>query len=98
SILIDEKNIPVKEAVTSLCEMFGFDPLFIANEGKVIITVRPSAVDMVISIMRKHPYGKEAAVIGKIEDSNKKIVTLKTLVGGTRIVTVPAGDQLPRIC
>lgn len=98
SISLDERNIPIRDAVSSLCEMFGFDPLFIANEGKFIITVRPYAADKVISIMKKNSYGRDCAVIGEIENNNKKIVTLKTSVGGTRIITIPAGDQLPRIC
>ncbi len=97
-ITIDEHQLPVRQVVRSMCDMFGFDHMFIANEGKVVMTVRPDAADTVLDLMRKHPYGREAAIIGTVGDVASGKVTLKTSIGGKRIIAIPAGDQLPRIC
>lgn len=96
-IEIDEKALPVRKAVRGMCDMFGFDPLFIANEGKVVMVVREEAAPLVLDIMRKNPQGKDAAIVGLVTDEASK-VKMKTVVGGTRIISMPAGDQLPRIC
>ena len=97
-ILIDEELIPVKESVKGLCEMFGFDPLFMANEGKVVMVVSDQDAQNVIEIMRKDENGTECSIIGELTKENLGKVILKTEIGGKRIVDMPAGEQLPRIC
>jgi hydrogenase expression/formation protein HypE len=95
---IDESAIPVRESVAGMCEMIGFDPLYIANEGKAVIIVAPEDADKVLDQMKKHELGKSAAIIGEVVDDHHGRVTLQTEIGGKRIVEIPAGDQLPRIC
>ncbi len=97
-ILIEEKSVPVKEAVKSLAELLGFDPFHIANEGKVVLIVAPEEAEKVMAEMRRHELGKESQIIGEIVTEPKGKVGLHTLVGGTRIVDMPQGEQLPRIC
>lgn len=97
-ITLDEAALPVRPVVSSLCALFGFDPLFIANEGKVVFTVRPSMAETVLAALKQHPLGRDAAVIGVVGEDRSGLVTGKTAIGGSRVVTVPAGDQLPRIC
>ncbi len=98
-INVDERMIPVRNSVKSMCDLFGFDPLFIANEGKVVMIVRPDAAGKALSVMRRERYGTEAAEIGVVTDRHDgRLVTMKTSIGGRRILTIPAGDQLPRIC
>jgi len=97
-ILLDETEIPIRDEVRSVSDILGFDPLYIANEGKVVVIVSSKDKDKVLNIMKNHPHGKEAKSIGEIVHSPKDIVTLKTVVGGTRIVDMPSGEQLPRIC
>lgn len=97
-INVDEAAIPVKKSVAGLCEMLGFDPLYIANEGKVVVIIAPEDADKVLVQMKKHELGKDAAIIGEIVDDHHGKVTLRTEIGGRRIVEIPAGDQLPRIC
>ena len=93
-----EDLIPVQENVRGLCEVFGFDPLYMANEGKVVMIVAENDAENIIRVMRKNTLGKNAAIIGKITDRNKGMVTVTTGIGGTRIVDMLAGEQLPRIC
>ena len=97
-ILLDETEIPIRDEVRSVSDILGFDPLYIANEGKVVVIVSSKDKDKVLNIMKNHPHGKEAKSIGEIVSSPKDIVALKTVVGGTRIVDMPSGEQLPRIC
>jgi len=97
-ILIEEANIPVSEGVKSLTELLGFDSLYVANEGKVVLVVAPEDAERVKEEMRRHPLGKNSRIIGEIIAAPKGKVGLKTLVGGTRIVDMPVGEQLPRIC
>ncbi|MDD4331452.1 MAG: hydrogenase expression/formation protein HypE [Methanosarcinaceae archaeon] len=97
-ILLEEADIPFKPAVSAACEMLGLDPLEVANEGKAIIGVKAGFEEKVLEILRKHPYGKDAAVIGKVTMENKGEVLLKTGLGGMRYVDVPAGDPIPRVC
>lgn len=93
-----EEKIPIKEEVKGACEILGFDPLYIANEGKILFFVPEKHKNTVLSAMRKHPYGKKAASIGKVVEQHKGMVTLKTTIGSTRIVDMISGEQLPRIC
>lgn len=97
-ILLDEKAIPVQNAVQAACEMLGFDPLYVANEGKVIVIVPQAQAEAALQAMRQHPYGQNAARIGVVQAEPAKRVLVRTLIGGTRILDVLAGEMLPRIC
>lgn len=97
-IEIEEEMIPVREDVRGACEMLGLDPLYVANEGKLVAIVAPDAADALVETMRQHPLGKEARIIGTVSDKNAGLVTMRTTLGTTRIVDMLAGDQLPRIC
>jgi hydrogenase expression/formation protein HypE len=93
-----EDAIPVRREVHAACEMLGLDPLYVANEGKLIAVVPPDEAPRVLEAMRAHPLGRNAAVIGRIVADHVGMVTLKSRVGGERVVTLLAGEQLPRIC
>jgi len=95
---IDERAIPLREEVKGACEMLGLDPLYVANEGKLIAIVAPDAADPVLDAMRRHPLGGQAQIIGSVTAAHPGMVTMRTLVGPSRIVDMLAGDQLPRIC
>jgi hydrogenase expression/formation protein HypE len=97
-IYLEEAAIPISEAVKGACEILGLDPLYVANEGKLLAFIRPDASDRVLSVMRAHPLGKEAAVIGEVVADHRGYVTMKTRVGGNRVVDMLSGEQLPRIC
>ena len=97
-IELQETAIPVKPQVRAACEMLGFDPLYIANEGKLVAIVAGQDAEKIIEAMRQHPYGKDAAVIGRVLESGKAQVRLKTAIGGTRLVDMLPGEMLPRIC
>jgi hydrogenase expression/formation protein HypE len=93
-----ESEIPVREDVRGACEMLGLDPLYVANEGKLVAIVEPEAVGDVLRAMQRHPQGTNACVIGTVTAANTGLVTMRTALGTTRIVDMLAGDQLPRIC
>lgn len=97
-INIYEDSIPVQESVRGMCELLGFDPLYVANEGKVVMVVNKYDADMILQKLLCHPLGKEAAIIGEICTEHKGKTWLYTTSGGKRIVDMPAGEQLPRIC
>ncbi|MFW5752232.1 MAG: AIR synthase-related protein, partial [bacterium] len=97
-INIDETQIPIREGVRGACEIFGFDPLYVANEGKVVIIVDPKDSDKIISILQNNPLGKDASIIGSVTSENPRKVLMRTTIGGSRIVDMLAGEQLPRIC
>ena len=97
-IELEEKEIPVRDSVKGLCEVLGFDPLYLANEGKVMIVVHSNDADWAIEIMRNHPLGKGSKIIGEITTEHPKIVIGKTEIGGKRIINMLQGEQLPRIC
>lgn len=98
SIWLDESAIPTLPAVRSACEMLGFDPLYVANEGKVIVIVPPQEAEAALAAMLNHPLGLKAARIGVVQAAQPGRVLLRTLVGGTRILDMLAGEMLPRIC
>jgi hydrogenase expression/formation protein HypE len=98
NITIDEKAVPYLPAVQTACEMLGFDPLYVANEGKVIIIAPAAHTGKILEILHGQPYGRDAALIGKVKDSPAKRVLLNTQIGSTRILDVLAGEMLPRIC
>ena len=97
-IILDEESIPIKPAVQAACEMLGFDPLYIANEGKLIAIVAPEDAEKILAAMRSDPHGEEAVVIGRVEEKPAGRVLMKTSLGSTRIVDMLAGEMLPRIC
>jgi hydrogenase expression/formation protein HypE len=97
-IVIEEESIPVRAGVRGACELLGFDPLYVANEGVLVAIVKPDVAESLINTMRKHPLGKEARLIGYVQETPAKMVLMKTSIGGTRIVEMLSGDQLPRIC
>jgi len=97
-IHIAEDRIPVKPDVAALCELLGFDPLYIANEGKLIAFVSPDHADAVLAVLRADALGKDACIIGEVVQEPAGRVILKTRIGGTRIVDMLTGEQLPRIC
>lgn len=98
SIHIYEKRIPLKQEVRSACEILGLDPLYIANEGKFVAFVSPQSADEILSIMRGRDEGSDAQIIGKVEKKPKGKVILHTVIGGSRIIEMPLGEELPRIC
>ena len=95
---INEKSIPVQDNVRGICEILGFDPLFLANEGKMILFCPKSDADRVLTVMRHHKYGQTAAIIGSVSKAAQGRVVLKTSIGGERIVDLPTGELVPRIC
>lgn len=98
SIRIDEEKIPVRREVAAACEMLGLDPLYIANEGKVVAVVEAEDADKIVAQMKKNKYGQNAAVIGEVTEKHAAKVTLKTALGTSRIVDMLVGEPLPRIC
>ncbi len=97
-IRIFEDSIPVKNSVSGLCELLGFDPLYVANEGKLLAFVDPDHADLVLSAVRRDRHGKDAAVIGEVVSDHAGRVVMETSIGGERIVDMLSGEQLPRIC
>ena len=95
---IESRAIPVREEVKGACELLGLDPLFVANEGKLVAFVRPDGAEAVLEAMRATPEGRRAAIIGKAVEGHPATVILRTEIGGTRILDLPFGEQLPRIC
>ena len=98
SITINENDLLVNEGVKGLCELLGLDPLYVANEGKVVVVVAEHDLDKALSIMREHTLGRKTRHIGAVASENPGLVILNTQIGGNRIVDMLAGDQLPRIC
>ncbi len=97
-IRIEEAAVPINEDVKGACEILGLDPLYVANEGKLLAIVPPAAAAAVLAAMRAHPLGRESALIGEVTAEHPGFVMMKTRVGGTRVVDMLAGEQLPRIC
>ena len=95
---LDEAKIPISEEVKGACEILGLDPLYVANEGKLLAIVSPQDSDSVLSAMQTHPLGGKAAVIGSIIEDHPGFVFMRTRIGGTRVVDMLSGEQLPRIC
>jgi hydrogenase expression/formation protein HypE len=95
---LDAGNLPVNKTVNSACELFGLDPLYVANEGKLIAIVSSDKAAEILAFMKSHPKGKEAALIGKFSKEHPGKVLSKSLFGGTRVVVMPVAEQLPRIC
>lgn len=97
-IQLEEQAIPVRQEVRGACELLGLDPLYIANEGKLLAISAPDDAEGLLAAMRQHPLGKDAGIIGKVTRENPGLVTMRTSLGATRIVDMLANDPLPRIC
>jgi len=97
-IKVDQSAVPVREDVRAACEVLGIDPFMVANEGKLLAAVAPDSAELLLHTMRQHPLGREAAIVAEVVDSHPGIVTLKTALGVERILEMPLGEQLPRIC
>jgi hydrogenase expression/formation protein HypE len=97
-MLLEEEKIPVREEVRGACELLGFDPLYVANEGKLVAIVEERAAEQILAAVRAHPLGRQAQMIGTVTAAPVGMVSLRTALGTTRIVDMLSGDQLPRIC
>ncbi|MEZ4868592.1 MAG: hydrogenase expression/formation protein HypE [Caldilineaceae bacterium] len=97
-IVLQERALPVPPAVHSACEILGMDPLYVANEGKLIAIVPAAVAKPLLERMQQHPYGEKAVVIGQVTSDHPGLVVAKTSIGGTRVVDMQVGEQLPRIC
>jgi hydrogenase expression/formation protein HypE len=95
---LDEQQVPVRPEVAAACELLGLDPLYVANEGKLVAVVAADAADSVLAAMRAHPLGRDAALIGEVIEDDHRFVQMTTSFGGGRIVDWLSGEQLPRIC
>jgi hydrogenase expression/formation protein HypE len=93
-----EESIPIRSSVLAASEILGLDPLYIANEGKLVAILPQSQAEVVLAAMKKNPYGQEAALIGEVKAENPGKVVMKTLIGGKRLIDMLTGEQLPRIC
>ncbi|MFZ2100727.1 MAG: AIR synthase-related protein, partial [Oricola sp.] len=97
-MMLDEAMIPLKPDVSAACELLGLDPLYVANEGKLICICEATDADALLAVMRTHPLGRDAALIGTVTEDSANLIQMKTGFGGTRVVDWLAGEQLPRIC
>jgi hydrogenase expression/formation protein HypE len=97
-IRIDESRIPIRPDVQGACEILGLDPLYVANEGKLLAFVSPHEADGVLAAMRRDPLGRESEIIGEVIADHPQLVVMRTRIGGNRIVDMLSGEQLPRIC
>ncbi len=97
-IEVDESKVPVKEHVRGMCELLGFDPFYVANEGKVLFITSADDADRVVDVMKQNEFGRDSAVIGEVVDDHIGKTILKTGIGGKRIMEMLSGEQLPRIC
>jgi hydrogenase expression/formation protein HypE len=97
-IEFEEQKVPVRAEVHAACEMLGLDPFYIANEGKLVAIVPAQQAEAVLEAMRSHPFGKDAVRIGSVVAGHPELVVAKTRIGGSRVVDLPAGELLPRIC
>ncbi|MBS3740472.1 hydrogenase expression/formation protein HypE, partial [Candidatus Bipolaricaulota bacterium] len=97
-ITIDEESVPIREAVSGVAELIGISPYEVANEGKAIITVKKESAADLVNALRTNPLGKNAAIIGEVNENRPGKVVMRTEVGGRRFLEAPLGDPVPRIC
>lgn len=95
---LDEASIPISETVAGACELLGLDPLYVANEGRLVAFMPPEAAEQAVATMRRHAVAANAAIIGRVTEQNPGIVQLRSPIGGARIVDLLSGEQMPRIC
>ena len=98
AIEIEETATPIREEVKAFCEILGLDPLYLANEGKIVCVLPPDRAEAALTAMRNHPLGRDSAIIGHATDRRPGRVVMQTVFGGSRIVDMLVGEQLPRIC
>jgi hydrogenase expression/formation protein HypE len=98
SIIVEERQVPVKPQVQAACDLMGLDPWHVANEGKLVAIVAPEAADEVLAWLRAHELGRDAAIIGEVRADRPGMVATRTAIGATRVVPLPLGELLPRIC
>jgi hydrogenase expression/formation protein HypE len=97
-VRLHEAALPVRPEVIGACEILGIDPLYVANEGKLVAVVGTGAADAAVAALRSHPLGQNAAIVGEVQSEPEALVLLETAFGGTRVVDMLVGDPLPRIC
>jgi hydrogenase expression/formation protein HypE len=97
-MIIHEEKIPIKGEVVAMCELMGFDPLYLANEGKLIAVVEPDHAEKLLAVMREDRYGRDASIIGEVISDHPGLVSMQTRIGGERVIQMLTGEQLPRIC
>ncbi len=97
-IVLDERKLPVPAAVHSACELLGLDPLYVANEGRLIAIAPAAVAEVLLAKMQEHPLGRQATIIGQVTERHPGMVVARTGLGGTRVVEMHLGEQLPRIC
>jgi hydrogenase expression/formation protein HypE len=97
-ITVEEKSIPVREDVHAACEMLGLDPLHVANEGRLVAFITSNDAERALEIFRRHEVSASAAVIGRVAEKSAPLVIIKSAIGASRILDMPSGEQLPRIC
>ena len=97
-VAIDETKLPVRPEVQSACELLGLDPVYVANEGKAVFFVAQESADQVLEVLRSHPLGREAALIGNVTTEHKRMLVARTAMGSNRVIPTQIGEQLPRIC
>ena len=97
-IVLDESTIPVSEPVAAACEVLGLDPLYVANEGRLVAFVAPAAAARVLEILRRHPAAHAPAIIGRVVAKHPGVVEIRGLLGGSRTLDLLSGEQMPRIC
>jgi hydrogenase expression/formation protein HypE len=97
-MVIEEEKVPVRESVKGISELLGLDPLYLANERNLIAICPPNEAERLLEVMKSHPLGRNAEVIGSVTEENRKRVTLHTLIGGHRILDMLTGGQYPKIC
>ncbi len=98
AIEIEEEATPIRPEVRGFCEILGLDPLYLANEGRIAVIVAAEAADAALTALRAHPLGTGARLIGQVKEGEPGRVTMRTVLGGRRIVDMLVGEQLPRIC
>ncbi|MGZ8688031.1 MAG: hydrogenase expression/formation protein HypE, partial [Gaiellaceae bacterium] len=98
AVVLDESALPVRPAVAAACEILGIDPLYVANEGKLIAIVAAEVADEALTALQAHPLGRDAVIVGEVREEPQGLVLLDTTLGGSRIVDMLVGDPLPRIC
>jgi hydrogenase expression/formation protein HypE len=97
-ILIQERSLPILPDVQSACDLLGMDPIYVANEGKLVAIVDPTVANEVLQVLRKHPHGARATIIGSVTSRHAGMLAATTAIGGTRIIPLQIGEQIPRIC
>ena len=97
-IVLDEASLPVPDLVRTACDMLGLDPLLVANEGKMLFFVAAQDEQKTLEVLHRHPQGSQAVTIGKVQSEDAGLVLIRTMLDGTNVLDIPAGDELPRIC